>query len=115
MIIAHLHLFCCLIGSGKYLYLETFSEEGQEAVLQSSTIEAGTPERCLFFAYHMYGEGNTGELKIESVYANGSRVLMFNNIDPGSVWRWYEITLPSQKSAYHVRKCINIINEFLGT
>ena len=80
-------------------------------VLQSPTIEAGTPERCLFFAYNMYG-GGMGELKLESVYADGSRVLMFQNAVSEKAWKEYEITLPAQKSAYHVRKCISTVNEF---
>ena len=95
-------IFCNIAGKGKYVYYEASDvKTGEKAVLQSPTITAGSPSKCMWFAYHMYGS-RMGELKLERVAANGTRVLLFNNKKSEDAWKEYQLTLSTQTFDYQV-------------
>ena len=49
----------------------------------------------------MYGS-RMGELKLERVAANGTRVLLFNNKKSEDAWKEYQLTLSTQTFDYQV-------------
>ena len=109
----HVIVIWFFLGSGTYIYIETSSprSNGDEAVLRSPTIKAGSPIFCLKFAYHMYGTG-VGELKLETVTEDGSRTENFTkNAVSENAWKVQEVTLNTQNSDYHV--CNDIFSRII--
>ena len=91
-----------ILGSGSYIYHEASNcNRGDQAVLRSPTIRAGSPATSMKFAYHMRGS-TMGELKLEKVAAGGTRTTIFSNSKSEYRWKTYEFSLPTENYDYEV-------------
>ena len=92
-----------LIGTGNYIYFEASSpvRTGESAVLRTPKIINGTASTCMKFAYHMHGE-TMGELKLEKLYPDGTRMQLFYNTEVEDAWKEQTIFLPMDTINYEV-------------
>ena len=93
-----------ILGSGKFIYFETSypAKTGDKAVLQSATIKAGSQTKCLFFAYHMFGN-SMEQLKLDIVHSDNTRKQLFQNVVSKNAWVDYAVSLIPQKDDYQVK------------
>ena len=85
------------------MYFETSYpvRPGGVATYTSNPIKAHThTEKCLKFAYHMYG-ADMGQLRLHKVGHNGITTL-FSNSKSERRWKEFEVTLPESDKAYVV-------------
>ena len=92
------------LGIGNYIYFESSSPSstGDQAILRSRPILAGTRDQCMQFAYHMYGS-SMGELKLEMVDINGTRTQLFYNNISENAWKIFNVILRTRDSDYEVK------------
>ena len=94
----------CILGRGRYIYFETSSpvESGDIAVLESETIRAYSPVRCLKFAYNMYGD-DMGQLVLLGRWHHGQKQVFYNDISDHG-WKEFQVTLPNSPVDFKVSK-----------
>jgi hypothetical protein len=90
-------------GHGKYMYFETSYpvKTGDQAVYESDPIKAHTPDKCLKFAYHMYG-AEMGQLRL-LVKAGDRDIQLFHNNKSENRWKEFEVTLPEAVVDYKLQ------------
>ena len=86
---------------------------GQEAILESPLVEAGSPAKCMKFAYHMHdgkypgvSPSEMGELRLYTVSVDGTRNQLFYNSAPENAWKEFAVSLPSENFDYRVIFCM---------
>ena len=98
----------CAIGTipslenNLYIYYETSNVgEGETAVLESSQFNPDMPERCMTFAYHVYGD-TMGSLELDLV-TSSTRQNLLRVSESVNEWVLAHVNIPHSTVAFKVK------------
>ena len=90
------------LDHARYIYFEaTNVEEGETAVLQSGQFNPNMPERCMTFAYHVYG-GDMGSLELDLV-TGSNRQNLLRVSESVNQWVLARADIPRSTESFKVR------------